>query len=91
MLNNYQMYYLLLCLFVFNFFIQGQYDRFLGHRIVNYDKILSTFTDGKMELGHPIKSENEIIGNNDVKTSDGIYKRTNKKHFNMCKNMNPPR
>lgn len=67
---------------VFNFFIQGQYDRFLGHRIVNYDKILSTFTDGKMELGHPIKSENEIIGNNDVKTSDGIYKRTNKKHFN---------
>ena len=67
---------------VFNFFIQGQYNRFLGHRIVNYDKILSTFTDGKMELGHPIKSENEIIGNNDVKTSDGVYKRTDKKHFN---------
>lgn len=64
-----------------NFFIQGQYNRFLGHKIFNYDKILSAFTEGKSILKHPIKNENDIIGDHDIKTDEGVFQRTDKKHF----------
>lgn len=64
-----------------NFFIQGQYNRFLGHRIVNYDKILSAFTEGKSILKHSIKNESDIIGDHDIKTDEGVFQRTDKTHF----------
>jgi hypothetical protein len=66
---------------VLYFFVSGQYQRFLGHTTYAYDQTLSALTGGKANLGHAIKSEEEILGDNDCSTAEGIFSKTSEKHF----------
>ena len=61
--------------------VTGQTSRFLGHRTSVYDRVLSAFTDNKADLGHSVRPESEILGDNDCSTADGVFTKTAEEHF----------